>query len=335
MILTKTTTGPALEINSNIDSPQIGDSALLIWQDALNWNDPLVRIIDNNSGNSSPQIRIDAKAPNMEVVCTSADNTRGFGKWEPWAVPLNGKNMSVNSRAYDDTTFERVGEWSPLSEGGGLTLYPAVNGISGNPAPTGSGQIRFRTTDNRNVGLRGPTTAVASWYWTLPNTFNNLGRLLYQSSDGPDRNLAFTGSDLSYDATGLSAGKLTVSDKMKITGSLVYRISVQTSSYVMSVQDCVVFASSQTNAVSSITLPKVSSVDSGFTAIIFKADQSDTPVVVLAFAGDTIALKSHSKVGLNAVPLESYGSSQQFISNGVDTWFPIGGLLLTSRNFVY
>lgn len=188
-----------LVVYSSTTDSQAGSSFVLLKNDAPLYNDPILWIEDAGH-ESNPAIRIDSHAPDMEWVNESTDTANGMGKWEQ-AIPYQGTQFQVNSRAYDNSTFERVAEWRMRQKGGGLAIYPAVAGENGNPTATSTtGKLIWLTTDSvREIGIRGPTAASASWYWTLPSTFNNAGEVMYQASNGPDRNLAFT--------TGTSAGK--------------------------------------------------------------------------------------------------------------------------------
>lgn len=179
-------------IYSSITDSQAGSSFLFIKNDAPLYNDPLIWIKDVGA-QSNPVFRADSAAPDIEIVNTSTDNAVGLGKWEPIAMANTGVNLQINSRAFSNGTFERVAEWQPRSKGVALALYPTNLGEDSNPTPTTTGKLLFYTTDTaRQVGIRGPMATTASWYWTLPATFNNAGNVMYQSSDGPDRNLSFT-----------------------------------------------------------------------------------------------------------------------------------------------
>lgn len=191
----KQTTGSAIVVFSSHTSAQIGDSLIYLHQKSGNWNDPLFRIIDDNFGNSSPQIRIDGRAVNVEAVNTSTTNSQGLGKWEPFAMALGGINLQVNSRAEDDSGFQNVGYWTPLNRGGGLTLAPAVNGAAGNVSTTASGPLTWLTPDAHTVGIKGPLATTASWSWVLPSVrgssntvlglVNNVGGMQFVPSCRP------------------------------------------------------------------------------------------------------------------------------------------------------
>lgn len=206
-----------LVIYSSVTSNQVGSTMLHIKNDAPNYNDPLIWVHD--VGNlSNPVMRWDSAAPDMEVVNTSTDNSVGLGKWEPFAMAYQGANLQINSRAYNNSTFENVAYWTPLSQGGGLTLAPVINGQDGNPSTSNSQFIQFFTTNSHTVGIRGPKSTTASWNFMLPGTFANGNKLLYQATDGGDRQWTFTQDDFKYSpTTGVSMSTVTINNQQIMT----------------------------------------------------------------------------------------------------------------------
>lgn len=186
-----TSVAEGMVIQSSVTDAQQGSSMLVLWQDATGYNDPLIWI-HNADNASNPFLRADDPAPDMELVNTSTDNAHGLGKWEPMAIAYQGVNLQINSRAYDNSTFENVAYWTPLSQGGGLTLAPVLLGVSGNTSPNATQAIMWTSTNNHTVGLMGPQATTASWNFTLPSTPNNQGQVMYQATNGPNRTWEFT-----------------------------------------------------------------------------------------------------------------------------------------------
>jgi len=194
--------GDALVIVSSYSDAQVGTSDILILDRSINRNDPLIRII-RSSNNSAPDFRVDAPAPNMEQIATSTDNVHGRGKFEPYATPYQSEILQVNSRAWDNTTFENMAYWEPLSiqpswATPGLFLRAQdLTNDSGVLASSNTSGVNFFTQNNHTVGLTGPLNATASWRFRLPATFNNTGKLIYQSDNGDtfgDRTWSFLDS---------------------------------------------------------------------------------------------------------------------------------------------
>ena len=197
--------GPTLVIVSSRPSTQEGDSALMIRQISSNWNDPLFRIFDFNTGNSSPQMRWDCEACNLELVSTSTSGAIGRGKWEPFAMADGGIDLQVNSRAYDDSTFQNVAYWNPLSDGGGLTIRSeTTTNNTGVMSSSDTAGVEMFTLQARTVGLTVSTAVTASWWFAMPSTFNNQYRIMFQTNNGRGgnknaRQWEFTGQDFQYD----------------------------------------------------------------------------------------------------------------------------------------
>jgi len=203
--------GDALVIVSSYSDAQVGTSDILILDRSINRNDPLIRII-RNSNNSAPDFRVDAPAPNMEQVATSTDNAHGRGKWEPYATPSQSEILQVNSRAWDNTTFENVAYWEPLdiqssvATPGLFIRTQTLDNDSGILVSTNTGGINFFTQNNHTVGLAGPlNVALGSWRFRLPHTLNNLGEVLYQSDNGD----AFNDRTWEFTVNGLTGAPLT------------------------------------------------------------------------------------------------------------------------------
>lgn len=190
-----TPTRPYTSLMVFVDSTtavQNGGGLIELWENSETHNDPLIWI-HNVGQDSNPAIRIDDDAPDLEIVNTSTTNSLGLGKWEPFAIANLGVDLQVNSRAYNNSTFEGVGRWHPLSKGGGLELEPVIAAQDGNPATSNSSSaLSWLTPDGHVVGLKGPTTVPSgSWDFIMPNTSANGGQVLYQNSDNP-RQWAFT-----------------------------------------------------------------------------------------------------------------------------------------------
>lgn len=187
---------PGLVIVSSFTDAQKGAGILEIWQESINHNDPHLWIHAKDH-QSAGNIRIDSDAPNFEIVNTSTDNTKGFGKWEPFAAPYQSARLQVaSSRCYDDSSFNNLAYWEPMSKGGGLFLLPfdatGCESASGFSASSQTASINFFTLNSRTVGLSGPSNTSASWTFKLPSTFSNGGQVLYQATSSSPRNWEFT-----------------------------------------------------------------------------------------------------------------------------------------------
>lgn len=187
-----TVAGPPATHLVSVDSTtdlQEGSGIWEIWEHSPTHNDPLIWI-HNDGQQSNPFMRIDDLAPDMELIATSTDNAHGRGKWEPMAMAYQSARLQINSRAWDNTTFENVAYWEPLSIVG-AGLYLAAQTLANDSGVLTSSDtlaINFFTQNNRTVGLTGPLNTTASWTFALPSTFNNLGHVLYQSSNGRGNN---------------------------------------------------------------------------------------------------------------------------------------------------
>jgi hypothetical protein len=208
-------TGTAAEpiiIFSSSTSNQLGSSRLLIIQRAPSYNDPGIRYIDYSDG-SGGQIRIDglgANGPNLEIV-GSSDTSHGLSKWEPFAEAGNGGvNLQVNSRCWDNGSFDNLAYWVPMSKGGGLTLRAfdttGCNAASGFSASSTTFPLTWETLNAHEVSLTGPDNPAASYSFKLPRTSSNGGQVLYQATSSSPRNWEFTtggtaGNTLSFTST--------------------------------------------------------------------------------------------------------------------------------------
>jgi hypothetical protein len=193
-------------VDSSTDA-QVGYGELELWSNSPTHNDPLLWF-HRTSSNSSPEIRFDSPSPNSEMVNTSTDNAHGLGKWEPFAEASQGIDLQVNSRAYDNTTFENLAFWHPLQahDGQPAGLYLSAQSLVDDPILTSSNTstVRFATLNGHDVGITGPlNVASGSWDFRLPSTPNNQGQVLYQSDNGD----AFSARSWAF-TTGGSAGQL-------------------------------------------------------------------------------------------------------------------------------
>lgn len=161
---------------------QNGGGMIEVWSDSPLHNDPKLWF-HVQGHDSSPEIRDDANAPNWEMVNTSTNNAQGLGKFEPAAVAFQGVDLQRNSRAYDNSTFENVEIMHALQNGGGLELAAPL-GANGSLYGIDTAPLQFNTTNNHVIGLTGPMATTAGWTFALPTTPNNLGQVMYQSSNG-------------------------------------------------------------------------------------------------------------------------------------------------------
>lgn len=183
-------------VDSTTDS-QSGTGELEIWSNGAMHNDPIIWI-HRASSNSSPEMRWDSPSPNMEMVTTSTDNAHGRGKWEPYANASADIYLQVNSRAWDNTTFENVAYWAPLDIQPSLGLpglYLRAQDLtddSGVLTSSVTAAVNFFTLNGHTVGLQGPANTTASWAFQIPHTFQNQGQLLYQTTNSSPWNWEFT-----------------------------------------------------------------------------------------------------------------------------------------------
>lgn len=223
-----TTNRPAPHIvivDSTTDS-QEGTGLLELWSLNPNHNDP--KLWFHVAGHdSSPEIRDDANAPNWEMINLSTDNAHGLGKWEPAAIAFNGVDLQVNNRAWDNSTFETLAYWHPLSKSDlipGLYLHAQnVAEDGGVVSSSDTAGVSFFTLNSHTVGLTGPLNPTASYTFGLPDTVGATGNMLY---NGGNRGKSFNArqwkwaTDVNYSAsTGLSVSTLSVTS---VTGGLAW-----------------------------------------------------------------------------------------------------------------
>lgn len=228
-----------LVIHDSTTSNQLGTGLLEIWEDqggSAGHNDPLLWIHNNGSA-SNPFMRVDDYAPDMEIVNLSTNNAVGLGKWEPFAMANGGVDLQINSRAFDNSTFENVAYWHPLQKGDaipGLYLRSQTlandSGVLSSSDTTG---VTFFTLDAHTVGLTGPQSATASYTFALPSTVGATGEVLYHAGNRGGnfsaRKMEWSGTDFLYaPATGVTISTITVSSATfsKLT------VSTITTSYI-------------------------------------------------------------------------------------------------------
>lgn len=190
---------PLLVLVDSSTDVQDGAGVMEIWVESLTRNDPGIWYHDTSNG-SGGQIRIDAtgsNGPNFEIT-GSSDLSHGLSKWEPFAEAGSGgfRLQQPNSRCYDNSGFDNMAYWEPLSKGGGLFLMP-YNAVgceagSGFSASSTTIAINWTTLNNHTVGIRGPDNTTASWTFRLPSTISNGGQVLYQATSSSPRNWEFT-----------------------------------------------------------------------------------------------------------------------------------------------
>lgn len=181
-----------LVIVDSTTASQNGGALIEVWSDSPNHNDPKLyfHVVGHDS---SPEIRDDAGAPNWEMINTSTDNAHGMGKWEPAALAFQSTDLQVNSRAYDNSTFENIAYWEMLQKDkdNGPGLYMQTQSLTNDSSimtTTATAGINFYTLNSHIIGLTAPANVVSgSWRFALPSTANNLGQVLYQSSNGSSK----------------------------------------------------------------------------------------------------------------------------------------------------
>lgn len=173
----------AMVITSSQPNSQAGASFIWMDQQSPGWNDPILYINDRSS-NSAGQIKMQAYAPNFELVNRSTATTLGRGKWEPFASAYQSHRLQMpNSRAWDDSTFENMAYWEPLSAVG-AGMYLQSQSLANDSAVLSSSDtqaINFFTQNNRTVGITGPLNTTASWTIALPSTTGDTGQLMYHN----------------------------------------------------------------------------------------------------------------------------------------------------------
>lgn len=235
---------PLLVLVDSTTDPQLGTGLMEIWSNNSAHNDPIFWM-HTNSPNSGPDMRVDSQAFNFEFVNLSTDNAHGMGKFEI-AMANKGVDFQVNSRAYDNSTFENIAYWQALQKdkdlGPGLYIQPQnLTNDSGVMSSSSTSGIDFYTLNSHLVGLTGPkNVASGSWRFGLPSTPNNQGQVLYQStnSDGTkfgDRQWEFTtGGATNFPLTSQGTGApqwSTTLSSISVVGatSAVYELQVSSS----------------------------------------------------------------------------------------------------------
>lgn len=212
-------------LHDSTTDTQLGTGLFEIWEDAVAHNDPLMWI-HNNSNNSNPYLRVDDLAPDSELVCTSTDNAHGLGKWEPASISFQGVDLQINNRAWDNTTFETLGYWHPLSKTDtmpGLYINPqnSVEDVAV-VASSDTAGVSFFSLNNRTVGLTAPKLLTNSYNLGLPTLPRFTGQILYnQGNRGGNfgvRQTTWTAEDFYYSmANGIVVSTLTVTSSATFT----------------------------------------------------------------------------------------------------------------------
>lgn len=268
-----TPSGAMLVLVDSSTDVQTGYGEMEIWNNSASHNDPLLWF-HRTASNSSPEIRFDSPSPNTEMVNTSTDNAHGLGKWEPFAESAQGIVMQVNSRSWDNSTFENLAYFNPLSAGannpsGPPGLYLAAQTLlndSGIISSSNTSTVRFFTQNNHMVGLQGPlNVASGSWDFRLPNTPSNQGQVLFQSGTDAfgSRPWAFTtggsvGQFLVYEGSSSSPTWTTTVSSLTVSPTLATgktdALTINTTSYF-------VFGATVTHNYEYAAFPNVSSSD--------------------------------------------------------------------------
>lgn len=235
-------------VDSTTDN-QGGGGMLELWEDNVNHNDPLLWI-HNVANTSNPFMRVDDQAPDMEIVNTSTDNAHGYGKWEPMAIAYQGVDLQINNRAYDNSGFETLAYYHPLTKlDAPPGLYFQTQSLasdSGVLSSSDTSSVNFFTQNNHFVGITGPLNTTTSWQFSLPSTPNNLGQVLYQSDNGRGNNFnvrsmefttgGTTGSCLQYTSGGAPVwGAFPTIYAASATASFPYGLSASTGVYTSTV----------------------------------------------------------------------------------------------------
>lgn len=207
-----------LVLHDSTTDAQLGMGLLEIWEDATAHNDPLIWI-HNTGSSSNPFMRVDDYAPDMEIVNLSTNNAVGYGKWEPFAMANGGVDLQINNRAYDNSTFETLAYWHPLSKIDlmpGLYMRPQnVVEDAGIVTSSDTSGLTFFTLDSHTVGLTAPKNTTASYTFALPSTVGATGEVMYHGGNRGGtfnaRKMEWSGTDFLYSpTTGVSITTMTV-----------------------------------------------------------------------------------------------------------------------------
>lgn len=191
--------GPAIVVISSVISAQQGDSAIFIKQMQGLWNDPLFRIIDQNNGNSSPQIRIDAYAPNLELKNINPALVGGLEvAYEPFAIPKAGDYLQVNGRDGAGSQFDDIARWHRKGNVGAFNGGLGFNALQ----MFSTGTVLFNDgSDTNYVGFKSSPTVPAKIVWVLPAIDAPSGSAFPLVSDGKLA-LSFSSNVSSLNVTG-------------------------------------------------------------------------------------------------------------------------------------
>lgn len=216
-----TTAEPLVIVSSNPDA-QLGSARLAIYQEASGYNDPGIWYHDFSNG-SGGQMRIDAlgaNGPNFEIV-GSSDSAHGLGKWEPFAeAGTGGIDLQINNRSWDNSGFETIGYWHPLSKSDvmpGLYINPQnVSGDSGVVTSSDTTGVSIGSINNHYLGITVPRNMSNSYNLAMPDLPGSTGMMLYNGGNRGGtftaRQEQWTGTDLLYSATtGLAVSTATLS----------------------------------------------------------------------------------------------------------------------------
>lgn len=338
------TVAPAIVIVSSSPDVQQGAGILELWQQSPSHNDPhfWIHATDHNSAGN---IRVDSYAPNFEAVNLSTDNAHGLGKFEFGASPYQGATWQmVNSRCWDNSSFERIMYVDPMSQGGNIYLSPfdstGCDSGAGYVASSQTIAINWLTLNNHTVGIRGPDNSSASWTFRLPSTFSNGGQILYQATGSTPRNWEFTTGGTAGSSLLQYNGSNTVptwADSINITSMTVSSITAS-GQIVLSGNGAgqIFLTEGAASTVTPAANKDVLWADSSSHTFVYNPNNTSNYTVVGSSTQPTIghfAAWSNQGTLIDGGGLSTIGGG--IISPGTFTWTNLQGITLTTATLNY
>lgn len=180
---------PALLVLTDSTTNSTNGAGLLeIWENNPNHNSYLLWIHGSSPRNSDEPVRFDGPTYGIDEVSTSTDAAHGLGKWKVISIANKGVNLQIaSSRAWDNSTFENLAYFHPLSawdDMPGMYLNPqTLTNDSAVLSSSDTSGIGFFTLNSHIVGLTGPQNATASYKFGLPSTVGTQGQVLYHNGN--------------------------------------------------------------------------------------------------------------------------------------------------------
>ena len=217
------TTGNGYSLITSMGS---GTSENLMYIEAtnVNWDRPLLRIIDSSTSGGAANIRIDSPNPDIEFV--ESDQTTPAGKFE---IAVQGDKFQINGRNLADNSFEQILNISRMDRGGMVGI-----GAGSGDTPNASLEVVPHTTGTSvpdfSFAISTAIGANSGDYFKILKTgelvFNEQGANVYARFEGDtDQYLLYL--DAANDRLGV--GTNTPLQKLHVKGRAQFGVASNTS----------------------------------------------------------------------------------------------------------